>query len=81
MEMTRHRLWRWTRSAFALLLSVALGAGNIAHTGFRVGHASIVFTYMLFALASIYISIWKQWDFEIVGWALLAVFFVGMGMS
>jgi predicted ferric reductase len=81
MEMTRHRLWRWTRSTFALLLSVALGAGSIAHTGFRVGHASIVFAYMLFALGSIYISIWKQWDFEIVGWALLAVFIVGMGMS
>jgi uncharacterized membrane protein YczE len=69
-----------SRAAFAFLLAVVLAAGCIGHSGFRVGHASFVIGYMLIALTSIYVSIWRRWDFEIVGWVLLGVFFVGMSM-
>ena len=74
MEMTKHRFWCLARGAFALLLAIVLAAGCIGHSGFRLGHASFVFAYMLVAVGSIYVSIWKRWDFEIVGWALLGVF-------
>ena len=34
----------------------------------------------LFSLACIFVSMWKRWDFEIVGWVLLLVFiFAGIG--
>lgn len=33
-----------------------------------------------FALGSIFLSMWKRWDFEIVGWVLVLVFiFMGIG--
>ena len=81
MEMTKHRVWMWARGGIALLLAVVLGGACIAHNGFRVGNASSVFAYMLISLGCIYVSIWRRWDFEIVGWFLLAVFFVGLAMS
>lgn len=31
----------------------------------------------LVSLACIYVSMWRHWDFEIVGWALLGVFILG----
>ena len=81
MEMPKNRVWCWSRAVFAFLLAIVLAAGCIGHVGFRLGHASFVIGYVLVALASIYVSIWRCWDFEIVGWVLLGVFFVGMSMA
>lgn len=73
--------WMWGRGVLALLLAVVLGGATITHNGFRVGNAACIFAYMVFALGIIYFAMWKRWDFEIVGWALLGVFFIGMAMS
>lgn len=32
------------------------------------------------SLACIFVSMWKRWDFEIVGWVLLVVFILASGM-
>lgn len=65
----------------ALLIAIVLSGGYITHVGFSLGHASTVVGYMMVSLACIGISIWKNWDFEIVGWTLLGVFFLGMVLS
>lgn len=78
---TKMTAWMWIRGASALVLAVGFGAATIAHNGFRVGNATCIVGYMTIALASIYVAMWKRWDFEIVGWALLATFIVGMAMS
>lgn len=78
---TRLTLWMWIRGLTALLFAVVFSGAAITHNGFRVGNAACIFAYMAVALASIYIAMWKRWDFEIVGWVLLGIFFVGMAMS
>jgi hypothetical protein len=32
------------------------------------------------SLGCIFVSMWRRWDFEIVGWALLVVFILASGM-
>jgi hypothetical protein len=81
MEMTKRKAWQLGRAIFALLLAVMLGGALVAHNGFRLGEFAAVSAYMLFVLACIYVSIWKQWDFEIVGWVLLGLVFVGLTMA
>ena len=81
MDMTKHRAWQWTRGVVALFLAVLLAGAAISHNEFRAGNAAFIFAYMIAALASIYVSICRQWDFEIVGWVLLGVFFIGLTMA
>jgi len=65
----------------ALLLAMLFSRAAITHNGFRLSNAACIFAYLACALACIYIAMWKRWDFEIVGWALLDIFFAGMAFS
>jgi hypothetical protein len=88
--------WLWVRGALAIMLAYLLSALAVIHAGHIVTNASttppthhIVGRFSgslpgvgvaLFSLACIYVSMWKRWDFEIVGWVLLLVFiFAGIG--
>jgi hypothetical protein len=81
MDSKRNKAWRVTRGAAALLLGIVLASAAITHNGFRIGNASIIIGYMAVALSVIYVSMWRRWDAEIVGWVLMAIFFLGLGMA
>jgi hypothetical protein len=81
MNMTKCTVWRAARAAVALLLGALLAAAAIAHNGFSVGNASTIIAYVVVSLSVIYVSIWRRWDAEIVGWVLLAIFFIGLSMA
>jgi hypothetical protein len=65
----------------AFLLALAEFLAHLAHHGFRPVATFGAAAYLTAALLSVYVSIWRRWDFEIVGWILMAVFFVGIAMS
>jgi hypothetical protein len=81
MESKKNKAWRVIRGAAALLLGVVLASAAIAHNGFRMGNATIIIGYMAVALSVIYVSMWRRWHAEIVGWVLLVIFFLGSGMA
>jgi len=81
MEMTKHKAWQLGRGILALLLAVMLEGAVVAHNGFRAGEFAAISAFMLLVLACIYVSIWKHWDFEIVGWVLLGLVFIGLTMA
>jgi hypothetical protein len=77
MEPNRYKAWRVARGAAALVLGIVLASAAVTHDGFRIGNASIIAGYMLVALSVIFVSMWRRWDAEIVGWVLLGIFFCG----
>ena len=81
MEPKKNKAWRVIRGAAALLLGVVLASAAITHNGFRIGNATIIIGYMAVAISVIYVSMWRTWDAEIVGWVLLVIFFLGLGMA
>jgi hypothetical protein len=98
METSKHNLWRWVRGGLALFLALAFvgvahsSAGRVVvdhstspptlHVVGQVTGTLIASVIALFALASIYVGMWKRWSFEIVGWVILIAFiFAGMIFS
>ena len=96
MGQLRQNWWRWTRGGLALFLGYLLIALAIMHAGHIVTDTSMTppthhivgrfsgsllgVGIALFSLVCIFISMWKRWDFEIVGWVLLIVIvFAGIG--
>jgi len=65
----------------ALGLAIVFAGAAIGHNGFSPWNAVAILAYMACCLAAIYVGMWKQWDFEIVGWALFGVFFLGLAMA
>jgi hypothetical protein len=81
MESKTNKAWRLIRGAAALVLGLLLASAAIAHNGFRMGNASIIIGYMVVAISVIYVSMWRRWDAEIVGWVLLGIFLFGSSMA
>lgn len=97
MEPIDNSSWRWTRGILAvvlamLLLGIALpGTGRIVvdqstlppthHIIRGVRDWLPVVGTALFSLTFIFVGMWKRWDVEIVGWALLLVYIVASGLG
>ena len=89
VEQFNKRSWRCWRGALAFLLGLLFlaivlpNAGRIAidqsttqptpHIVDRVQQSLAPVSLVIVALTCICVSIWRRWDFEIVGWALLAI--------
>jgi cell division protein FtsW (lipid II flippase) len=96
MGHLRKNWWRWLRGLMACLLAYMVIGLALVHSGRIVFDTTVTppthqivgrmpgillgVAIAAFALASIFVSMWKRWDFEIVGWVLLLVFIlVGIG--
>ncbi len=93
MGHLRQDWWRWVRGLLAALLGYLVIALFVMHSGRIVFDTSVTPpTHQIvgrlpgilvgavataFALSCIFVSMWKRWDFEIVGWLLLLVFIFG----
>jgi cell division protein FtsW (lipid II flippase) len=95
MGHLRENWWRWVRGLLALLLAYLVIGAAVMHSGRIVWDTSVNppthqivermpgilvgIAIAVFALACVFVSMWKRWDFEVVGWVLLLVFvFLGM---
>ena len=81
MELSRNERWRWIRGILAFVFGVALVVFSGLHitlvydvAGCRLISFAFAAIFVLIAQSCIYISMWRDSDFEIVGWALLVVF-------
>jgi hypothetical protein len=86
--------WWWTRGVVAVLLAVLLVAVALPSAGRMVVDAStspptpraVWGFWQCFAsvgpaaasLACIFVSMWRRWDSEIIGWVLLVVLILGV---
>jgi hypothetical protein len=86
--------WCWTRGVVAVLLAVFLVAVALPSAGRMVVDASTsppthraVWGFWecvssvgpaAVSLACIFVSMWRRWDFEIIGWVLLVVLILGV---
>jgi len=97
MQESSRNWWCWTRGVLAVFLATLLVAIALPSAGrIVVDHGSgapgrhVVWGLRecfprvglaLISLACIFLGMWKRWDFEIVGWAILVVFILASGMA
>jgi hypothetical protein len=97
MKDSSRSWWWWTRGALAvalagLLVAIALpSAGRLVvdrsavpavrHVVWGVRECLPSIGLAVFSLACIFVGMWKCWDFEIVGWAILLVFILASGVG